>query len=123
MVLVVNENGNRLLVHRVQPPPRESPVSAVIQIVRFRTSESVEQADAVAMNERFQREVAPVLPGLERREAAITPDGEWVLVLRYSSMQLATAPPADHGMEVAGLFMSMIDMSTMSASFQTIVSE
>ncbi len=98
-------------------------MSAVIQIVRFRTTEGVDQADAVAMNERFQREVAPLLPGLERREAALTPDGEWVLLLRYSSMELATAPPADHGNEVAGLFMSMIDMKTMSASFQTVMSE
>ncbi len=96
---------------------------AVIQIVRFRSKAEVAHDEVVAMNERFQREVTPKLPGLERREACVTHDGEWVLVLRYASMELATAPPADHGMEVAGSFMQMIDMSTMSASFQTIISE
>ncbi|MEP7054548.1 MAG: hypothetical protein ABI912_04800 [Actinomycetota bacterium] len=96
---------------------------AAIQIVRFHAKPEVAQGDVIAMNERFQREVAPKLPGLERREVCVTDDGEWVLVLRYSSMELATAPPADHGMEVAGLFMQMIDMATMSASFQTVVSE
>ncbi len=96
---------------------------AVIQIVRFRPTAEVAHDALVAMNERFQREVAPKLPGLERREACVTDDGEWVLVLRYASMELATAPPADHGMEVAGSFMQMIDLTTMSASFQTVVSE
>ncbi len=96
---------------------------AAIQIVRFRPKPEVARDDMIAMNERFQREAAPKLPGLERREACVTDDGEWVLVLRYATMELATAPPADHGMEVAGLFMQMIDMSTMSASFQTVVSE
>ncbi len=96
---------------------------AAIQIVRFHPKQEVAHDDVIAMNDRFQREVAPNLPGLQRREACVTADGEWVLVLRYSSMELATAPPADHGMEVAGAFMQMIDTSTMSVSFQTLVSE
>ena len=96
---------------------------AAIQIVRFRAKADIDHDDVIAMNERFQREVVPQLTGLERREACVTGDGEWVLVLRYACMELATAPPADHGMEVAGLFMQMIDMSTMSATFQTVVSE
>lgn len=96
---------------------------AVLQIVRFRTKPDVADADVVAINERFQREIAPILPGLERREATRTADGEWVLVLRYVDMEAATAPPADHGMEIAGALMSMIDMSTMSAEFVTVVSQ
>jgi len=96
---------------------------SALQIVRFRTKSDVADPDVVAINERFQREIAPVLPGLERREAARTADGEWVLVLRYVDMETATAPPADHGMEIAGALMSMIDMSTMSAEFLTVVSE
>ena len=98
-------------------------MSAAIQIVRFRPKSEVAHDDMIAMNERFQREVVPLLPGLERREACVTDDGEWVLVLRYANMELATARPADHGMEVAGSFMQMIDMSTMSATFQTVMSE
>jgi hypothetical protein len=96
---------------------------AALQVVRFHTKPDVAEADIVAINERFQREIAPALPGLERREAARTDDGEWVLVLRYVGMEAATAPPADRGMEVAGALFSMIDMSTMSSEFLTIVSE
>ncbi|MGV8909070.1 MAG: hypothetical protein ACOH1Y_08805, partial [Propionicimonas sp.] len=63
---------------------------AALQIVRFRTNPDVTEADIVAINERFQREIAPILPGLERREAARTADGDWVLVLRYVDMEAAT---------------------------------
>lgn len=94
---------------------------AALQIVRFRTKPDVAEPDVVGINERFQREVAPVLPGLKRREATRTADGGWVLVLRH--MEAATAPPGDHGMDVAGKRFSMIDMSTMSSEFLTIVSE
>ena len=77
----------------------------------------------MAINERFQREIPPVLPGRERREAACTADGGWVLVLRYADMDIAMAPPADHGMEVAGALISMIDMSTMSVGVLEVVTE
>lgn len=96
---------------------------AVLQIVKFRASADADPAAFQVMNERFQREIAPILPDLERREAAVDAEGNWTLVLRYSDMESATRPPADHGMEVAGAFMQMIDMTTMSVSFQTIVSE
>jgi hypothetical protein len=102
---------------------RKAPMSAVLQFVSFLPKPDVSADDFAAMNERFQREIAPHLPDLERREAAVDEDGRWTLVLRYSSMDAATRPPADHGMEVAGAFMAMIDMSTMSVSFSTIVSE
>jgi hypothetical protein len=98
-------------------------MSAVLQFVRFSPKSDVAPDDFVAINERFQREIAPILPGLTRREATVDADGSWTLVLRYTDMDAATQPPADHGMEVAGAFMSMIDMSTMSVSFSTIVSE
>lgn len=98
-------------------------MAAVLQFVRLTPKSDVDPAAFMAVNERFQREVAPILPDLERREAAVDSDGVWTLVLRYSSMEAATRPPADHGMEVAEQFMSMIDMSSMSVSFSTIVSE
>ncbi len=96
---------------------------AVLQIVKFRANPDVDPAEFAAVNERFQREIAPILPNLERREAVVDGEGNWTLVLRYTDMEAATAPPADHGMEVAGAFMKMIDMSSMSVSFHTIVSE
>jgi hypothetical protein len=96
---------------------------AVLQFVSFKPKSDVTPEEFDAINERFQREIAPILPGLVRREAAVDADGVWNLVLRYKDMDAATQPPADHGMEVAGKFMSMIDMSTMKVSFATIASE
>ena len=93
---------------------------AVLQIVRFRAKGDV--TTDVSVNERFQVEVAPTLPGLERREATLNDDGEWLLLLRYSSMEEATAGPSRDTSPVAMEFMSKIDMSSMSASFHPIVS-
>jgi hypothetical protein len=96
---------------------------AVLQIVRFHLNDGVDQAEFRQLNERFQREVAPQLPGLKRREATVGPDGEWMLVLRYGDMESAqNAGRADTG-EISRTFMSMINMSSMSASFYEIVSE
>jgi len=96
---------------------------AVLQLVRFRARSGVEANEMMAINERFQREVAPTLPGLERREATLSDEGEWLLVLRYSTLEEATAGPARDTSPVAMEFMSKIDMSTMSASFHNVVSD
>ena len=99
------------------------PAMAVLQLVRFRARPEVSDEEMLAVNERFQREVAPTLPGLERREATRSEDGEWLLVLRYADLEQATAGPrADTG-PVAQEFMAKIDMSTMSASFLPVVSD
>jgi len=96
---------------------------AVLQIVRFRAKPEVSDEEMLAVNERFQREVAPSLPGLERREATRSEDGDWVLVLRYADMDHAAGGAARDTSPVALEFMSKIDMSSMSASFHPIVSE
>ncbi|MGD9956668.1 MAG: hypothetical protein AB7O74_06505 [Candidatus Nanopelagicales bacterium] len=96
---------------------------AVLQIVRFRAKPEVADEEMLAINERFQREVAPTLPGLERREATRSQDGDWVLVLRYADLDHATGGAARDTSPVAQEFMSKIDMSSMSASFHPVVSE
>ncbi|MCA9934519.1 MAG: hypothetical protein H6662_14965 [Ardenticatenaceae bacterium] len=96
---------------------------AVIQIVRFRTNSNVEETAFRTLNERFQREVAPTLPGLVRREATVSEDGEWVLVLRYTDMESAHKAGRSDTSDISQAFMQMIDMSSMSASFYTIISE
>ena len=96
---------------------------AVIEIVRFRPTSGVTEAELAEVNERFQREVAPVLPGLERREATRTEDGEWVLVLRYRDAESAARAMGTDTSEVSGLLMSMIDMATLSVSRSEVVSE
>lgn len=96
---------------------------ATIQIVKFRLATGTDPAAFRALNERFQREIAPTLPGLERREATVGPDGEWVLVLRYADIELAKKAGRSDTSETAQSFMKMIDMSSMSASFTEIVSQ
>jgi hypothetical protein len=96
---------------------------AVLQLVRFRAKSDVTTDEMLAVNERFQREVAPTLQGLERREATVSDDGEWLLVLRYATMEDATAGPGRDTSPVAMEFMTKIDMSSMSASFHPIVSD
>lgn len=96
---------------------------ATIQIVRFRLKSGVNEAEFRALNERFQREVAPKLPGLMRREATNSPDGEWVLVLRYTDSESAHNAGKSDTSDIAKQFIAHIDMSTMSASFYDVVSE
>lgn len=95
---------------------------AVLQIVKFNINSDVNRDDFLALNKRFQEEVAPHLPGLERRESSVSEDGKVMLVLRYESMETATAgPKSDAGNPIANEFMTMVDMSTMSAEFYPIV--
>ena len=96
---------------------------AVIEIVRFRTKAGTDEKEMAKVNERFQREVAPVLPGLERREATRTGDGEWLLVLRYRDSDSANRAMGSDTSEVSGRLMAMIDMATLSVSRSEVVSE
>ncbi|WP_407341861.1 hypothetical protein [Pengzhenrongella phosphoraccumulans] len=96
---------------------------SVLQIVRFHAKPDVSNQEMLAINDRFQREVAPTLPGLERREATRSENGEWVLVLRYTNMEHAAGGAARDTSPVALEFMSKIDMNSMSASFHPVVSE
>ena len=95
----------------------------VIQIVQFKLNAGVDEAAFRAINERFQQEVVPTLPGLMRREATVGEDGKWLLVLRYDTMENAHGGGKRDTSDLAQSFMSFIDMSTMSAEFFTIVSE
>ena len=76
-----------------------------------------------AINERFQREVAPTLPGLIRREATRSADGEWLLVLRYTDSETAAKAGKADTSAVARDLMAGINMRTMSAAFYEIISE
>ncbi|MCB9450938.1 MAG: hypothetical protein H6672_05830 [Anaerolineaceae bacterium] len=96
---------------------------ATIQIVKFRLNNGVNESEFRALNERFQQEVAPNLPGLVRREATVGEDGEWLLVLRYTDMESAHKAGRSDTSDVSQKFMSFIDMSTMSATFYGVVSE
>jgi len=96
---------------------------AVIEIVRFRLKDGADEGEFRVLNERFQREVVPTLPGLERREATRAQDGEWILILRYRDVETADRGPAADTSELSGRFIAMIDMASMSAGRAEIVSE
>lgn len=96
---------------------------AVVDIVRFRLKDDTDVEAFRALNERFQREIAPTLPGLERREATIGADGEWLLVLRYQDLESATRGPAADTSPLAGAFMDAIDPASMSMAHYEVVSE
>jgi hypothetical protein len=95
----------------------------VIQTVKFQVKAGTDESEFRAINQRFQDEVVPTLPGLLRREATVGEDGEWLLVLRYDSIENARGGGKRDTSELAHTFMSFIDMSTMAASFYSIVSE
>ncbi len=94
---------------------------AVIEIVKFRLRDGADEGAFRALNERFQTEVVPNIPGLERREATVAEDGEWVLVLRYRDADSAARAMGSDTSDVSGQFISMLDMSTMSAARSEIV--
>ena len=94
---------------------------SAIQIVRFRLKAEVGEREFLAVNEQFQRESMSTLPGLERREACRSADGEWTLVLRYRD--LASAKTQSPPTEVGKRIVEMIDKKTMSASFHEVVSQ
>ena len=96
---------------------------ATIQTVRFQLNDGINTQDFRALNERFQREVAPKLPGLVRREATQSADGEWLLVLRYTDVESAHNAGKSDTSNISQKFMSFINMNSMSASFYDIVSE
>jgi hypothetical protein len=101
----------------------ENQSMAAIQIVRFKLAPHDDEKEFRELNQRFQREVAPKLAGLERREATVGEGGEWVLVLRYRDVESARKAGKSDTSEVSQKFMTMIDMKTMSASFYEIASD
>lgn len=96
---------------------------ATVQIVKFRLNDGVNETEFRALNERFQREVAPKLPGLIRREATVGDNGEWLLVLRYKDAESAHGAMRADTSDLSQKFISLINPSTMSASFYEVVSE
>ncbi len=96
---------------------------AVIETVSFNLKDGTDAREFHAINERFQREVVPLLPGLQRREASQGETGEWLLVLRYQDMDSATRAMQADDSEVSQRLIALIDMSTMRVGHYEIVSE
>ncbi len=96
---------------------------AVIETVSFQLKEGTSTQEFEQLNERFQREIVPTLPGLLRREASRSEKGEWLLVLRYKDMESATKAMQADTSDLSQRFMSHIDMTNMKVGHYEIVSE
>ena len=96
---------------------------AVIETVRLRLKNGVDEDEFRAVNEHFQQEVVPKLPGLQRREATRSSEGEWLLVLRYADMESALKAMQADTSDVSQKLISLIDMNSMSVGHYEIISE
>jgi hypothetical protein len=96
---------------------------SVLQIVRFRPRPDTAPAALEAMNLRLQIENGPRLPGLQRREASRSADGEWAVVMRWADVESAKKPLSEAAAELSKAFMAMVDPSTLSVAFFDLKSE
>ncbi len=94
---------------------------SVIHIVRFRLRSDADEREFQRVNEQFQREALSTLPGLERREACRSAEGDWTLVLRYRDLAVAKQPstPTETGRRIMGF----IDKATMSSAYFEVMSQ
>jgi hypothetical protein len=93
----------------------------VLQVVKFRIKAETEPSTFEALDARFQREVAPHMEGLLRRESACAPEGDWVIVNLWADRASAMKPPTAN-LEFAKAAMSHVDPSTAVAAFYDVKS-
>jgi hypothetical protein len=95
----------------------ERNVPGVIEIMRFRLKEGVDESDFQRADARLQVEFAYQQPGLQRRTTARSEDGEWLVIDLWRS-------PADsdaclerwHDSEVVEEFMTYVDRQTVATA-------
>jgi len=92
----------------------------VVQTIRFKTKAGVTSSQLLDANDRYQREVAPYVPGLQQREVHAADGGEWVMTCRYVDMDHALrGMHADDGPAATGLI-GLIDVGSMHTSYDTV---
>jgi len=95
----------------------------VLEIVRFRALPGLSVEEVTAINARFNAEEVPRIPGLVRREASVDDAGNWVIAVRFDTMEHATAGPRPDPGPAARELLGAIDRSTMSIERFTIAAE
>ncbi len=96
---------------------------AVIETVAFQLKEGTNTQEFEQLNQRFQQEIVPILPGLLRREATRNEKGEWLLVLRYKDMDSAAKAMQSDTSDLSQRFMGYIDMSSLKVDHYELISE
>jgi hypothetical protein len=89
----------------------------VIEIMRFRLKEGVDESDFQRVDARLQVEFAYQQPGLRRRTTARSDDGEWVVVdlWRSAADSDACLERWDES-ELVGEFMAYVDRETVATA-------
>ncbi len=97
---------------------------AILEVVRLTLRPGVVHEAFLAASERFSAEVAPFVPGMQRRELCRTGEGEYLLVVRFASERdraqmsaFASARPA------AAAFSALIDMGQIAIEVHEIAAE
>jgi hypothetical protein len=96
---------------------------AVLEIVRFRTVADVSVEQMRAINTRFNEEETSRIPGLLRREAAVDDEGNWVVAVRFDTMEHAIGGPRPDRGAAASELLAAIDRSTFTVERFTIAAE
>jgi hypothetical protein len=95
----------------------------VLEIVRFRAAADVNVDQLRAINVRFNAEEAARIPGLLRREAAVDDEGNWVVAVRFDTMEHAIGGPRPDRGPAAVHLLAAIDRSTFTVERFTIAAE
>ena len=87
----------------------------VIEIVTLKLKDGVTYADFAPIDNAVKIEHVSKQPGYVSRESASGQDGEWLVIVHWSSEEEADASMASFSAApAAGKFMDMIDASTMT---------
>jgi hypothetical protein len=95
----------------------------VLEIVRFRVPADVSAQQMTAINLRFNAEETSRIPGLLRREAAIDDAGNWVVAVRFDTIEHAIGGPRPDRGPAAAELLAAIDRSTFTVERFTIAAE
>ena len=95
----------------------------VLEIVRFRAAADVSVEQLREINIRFNAEEAPRIPGLLRREASVDDEGNWVVAVRFDTMEHAIGGPRPDRGPAATDLLAAIDRATFTVERFTIAAE
>jgi quinol monooxygenase YgiN len=90
-------------------------MSKIIEIVRFKLAAGVTPAEFAALDRAVETQHVEKQPGFVSRESAIADDGEWLVIVHWTSAAAADASMATFtSAPAAQPFMAKLDASTMT---------
>lgn len=79
-----------------------------IEVLRFRPSSEAARGGLVALDSRYQQEVAYRAPGLLRRTTAVADSGEWLVVTAWADRNAADGAPELSESEIGRELLTLI---------------